>query len=116
MARKKKSNEPKALTAAQYWEWRCTSEELKSAKLNEKRVHLEQEIRNKEIEARRLQLALFKETVKASRRAVEIAEAEYEKFRQRLEEELDIDLKDCVIDENTFEVKSVNNLHSNIDE
>lgn len=112
MAKKKndeiKVEESKRLSPAQYWEWRCTTEELKFAKLNEKRIHLEREIMNKEIENRKLRLALFKESVRAARRSVELAEAEYEKFTQSLEEELDMTFKDCVIDEYTYEIKSLN--------
>lgn len=101
----KKKEETKKLTPGQYWEWRCTTEELKSAKLNEKRIHLEQEIMNKEIENRKLKLVLFKETVRAARKSAENAKAEYERFVQSLEEELKVDLKNCAIDEYTFEIK-----------
>ena len=108
MTRKKKDNKPKKLDAGQYWEWVCTMEQLKASKLNEKRIHLEREIMNKQIENAKLKLALFKETVQAARRSVEKAELESEKFIQRLQEELGIDLKECVIDENTFEVRNLN--------
>lgn len=118
MARKKKEESgPKRLSPGQYWEWRCTLEELKSAKLNEKRVHLEREIMNKEIENRKLKLAMFKEILGTARKSVEAAELENEKFRERLEADLGIDLKDCVIDEVTYEVTSVNDgLMPKIDE
>lgn len=106
MARKK-ADEPKKLSPGSYWEYRCTIEELKSAKLNQKRVHLEQEIMNKEIENRKLKLALFKETVKASHRSTDNAEKELEKIKQRLEEELGRSLENCAIDPYTYEVKSI---------
>jgi len=105
MAKKKKSN-PK-ISPALYWEWRCTTEEIKSAKINEKRIHLEREIMNKDIENRKLKLALYKETVLAARRSVEHCEAEYKKIKQRLEDELEMSFEDCVIDEFTYEVRSL---------
>lgn len=92
-----------------YWEWRCTLEELKVAKLNEKRLHLEQEIMNKEIENRKLKLALFKETVRAARASVVSRQEDQEKIKQRIEEKLKMKLEDHVIDPYTYEVKPINN-------
>lgn len=104
MARKEKK-----LTSAEYWEWRCNIEEIKFCKLNEKRVHLEKELMNRELENKKLRLALFKETVKAARKSVETSEAEYEKFKQSLEKKLGMSLSDCVIDPHTFEVNKLEN-------
>ena len=46
----------KKMTEGMYWEYRCTAEELKSSKLNEKRTHLERELMNKTIEIHKLKL------------------------------------------------------------
>lgn len=97
----------KKLKAESYWEYRCTIEELKSSRLNQKRIHLEQEIMNKEIENRKLKLSLFRETVRAAQRSVESAEEELEKIKQRLEEELEMSLENCAIDPYTYEVRSI---------
>ncbi len=75
-----------------YWEWRCTIEELTSARLNEKRLHLEKELKQKEIEINKLRLALFRETVTSARNHTSKAEAEYEKMKQRIESELGMSL------------------------
>lgn len=104
MATKKKEN---VIDPASYWEYRCTIEELKSSRLNQKRVHLEQEIMNKEIESRKLKLALFRETVRAASKSVQDAEAELEKIKQRLEKELGRSLENCVIDPITYEVRDI---------
>jgi uncharacterized protein (DUF3084 family) len=106
MAQKVKK-ERRKLTPGEYWEWRCTIEELKSARLNKKRVDLEREIMNKEIENKKLKLALFRETVQAAQRSVENASAESEKFVRRLEEDLGTSLKGVVIDEYTYEIRSM---------
>ena len=104
---KKKKDEIKKLTSAQYWEWKCSIEELKSSKLNDKRVHLEQEIMNKEIENRKLKLALYKETVRSARSSVVHMQENFEKIKQRIEEELGMSLQDCTIDPYTLEVKKI---------
>ncbi len=104
---KKKVEETKKLTPAQYWEWKCYLEEMNKAKVNDKRVNLEQEIMNKEIENRKLKLALFKETVRSARRSVISSQEEFEKVKQRIEEELGMKLEDCTIDPYTLEVKKI---------
>lgn len=113
MAKKKKA--PKKLTEGQYWEWRCTTEELKSAKLNEKRVHLEHDRKNKEIEILKLKLVIFKDSLKAARQMVEGAETEYKNFTRKLEEDLGFEFKDVVIDEYTYELKSLEEDDINLD-
>lgn len=90
-----------------YWEWRCTIEELKTSKLNEKRVHLEKELKQKEIEINKLRLALFRETVASARKGVVAAEQEYEKMKQRIEDEIGMSLNGCVIDDISYEVKKL---------
>ena len=114
MARKKQEIiETPKMTEAQYWELRCTQEELKFSKLNEKKVHLEREIMNKEIENRKLRLALFKETLKSSRAFVEQCEKEHENTLERLSKDIGVDLKNCSIDPYTFEVKSLELIEEN---
>ena len=109
MARKKteEKSQTKQLEPGSYWEYRCTIEELKNAKLNQRRVNLENELRNKEIENQKLKLALFKETVRAAQTSTQKAEEELEKIKQRLEQELGMSLENCVIDPHTYEVKSL---------
>lgn len=101
------TEETKKLTPAQYWEWRFKAEQIKLSHLNEKRVNLEQEIMNKDIETKKLKLALFRETVKASRRSTENNKKEFEETKQRIEKELGISLENCAIDPYTLEVKQV---------
>lgn len=96
-----------------YWEWRCTIEELKNAKINEKRVHLEKELKQKEIEINKLRLAVFRETVASARRSAIEAEKEYEKMKQRIEDEIGMSLNGCVIDDISYEVKKLEEEESN---
>lgn len=102
----KQKKDPK-ISPELYWEWRCTIEELKTAKLNEKRVHLEKELKQKEIEINKLRLALFRESVASARKGVSGAESEYEKMKQRIEEEIGMSLNGCVIDDTSYEVKKL---------
>ena len=102
------------LSAGMYWEWRCTIEELKSEKLNEKRVHLERELMTKDIENRKLRLTLFKNVVSNSRAEVAKATKEYEDMKRRIEEQVGHSLDNCVIDDITYEVRNYD--ERNIDE
>lgn len=101
------SEETKKLNAAQYWEWRCTMEEVKSAQLNEKRVLQDRELMNKDIEIRKLRLALHKTVQQSAHSAVDAAKKEYDRLKKQIEEELNISLDNCVIDEYTYEVKKL---------
>lgn len=101
------NNENAKLNADMYWEWRTTVEELKSAKLNERRIHLERELLNKEIENKKMRLALFKETVTSAQSEVLKATKEYEKMKQRIEEKVGFSINNCVIDDITLEVKKL---------
>lgn len=107
MTKKLKLNENPKLSPGLYWEWRCTMEELKFAKLNEKKVHLDRELMNKELENRKLKLALYKDIVKSARGSVENAELEYGNIKKRMEEEIGMSFENCVIDEYTYEVKKL---------
>ena len=105
MAKKAKKDSNPKIAPDMYWEWRCTIEELKSAKLNEKRVHLEKELKQKELEINKLRLSLFRETVASARRSTTNAQTEYEKMKQRIEDEIGMSLNGCVIDDISYEVK-----------
>ena len=107
MAKKKKEEKSKFIPKDLYWEYRTTLEELKGAKLNQKRVHLEKELMNKEIENKKLKLALFKETVGAAHRSVSLREQDLEQIKQRIEEELGTTLDNCAIDPYTYEVRPI---------
>jgi len=71
MTKKQNEAKKKILSPGSYWEYRCTIEELKCAKLNKRRVNLEQELMNKEIENRKLKLSLFRETIVSAHKSVE---------------------------------------------
>lgn len=97
----------KKLTEGEYWQWRCSIEEVKLSKVNEKRVLLQQELMQQEIEIKKLKLALFKDVINASKRSKEHVKKEYDDFVQQLEKKLNIDMRNCTIDELTFEVRSL---------
>lgn len=126
MAKKKQSNNPestlssdnelldlevKKMTPAQYWEWRCTIEELKSSELNFKRVMLERQIKELEIELRKKELILFKEVVINASSDKEKIKKDYESFKTKLEEQLGCSLSNCVIDDITYEIKDAKDLN-----
>lgn len=90
-----------------YWEWRCTIEELKTAKVNEKRIHLEKELKQKELEIQKLRLTMFKDIVSSARKGVTSAQNEYEKMKRKIEEQIGMSLNGCVIDDISYEVKKL---------
>ncbi len=97
----------KRLTPAQYWEWRCSIEELKSSDLNFKRVMLEKEIKELSIELKKKELILFKEVIINASNEKEKIKKDYEVYKQNLERQLGCSLANKIIDENTYEIKDV---------
>jgi hypothetical protein len=119
MAKKKEQLEdvvfdtPK-LTATDYWEWRTTIAEFNDAKskleLNETRLKLLQ----KDVELSMVKQQLHAATlVRSSRESADSAKAEYHRFKKVLEEKLGRSLDNCVIDDVTFEVKTLESTTNN---
>jgi len=94
----------KKLTKAQYWEWRCTIEEMKTAELNKGREILSIKLMEKDLELQQLKLMNQKRNLGKVTNAVVDAKKEYERFKEMLEEKLKISLKDKSIDPVTFEI------------
>lgn len=90
-----------------YWEWRCTIEEQKVAKLDYRRVHLEKQLMIKDLEIQKLRMATFKSVETRVQVAMEESDKEYKRMKARIEEELGIDFSECAVDEYTYEVKSL---------
>lgn len=96
------------LSAAQYWEWRTTIAELDSAKHKLIRCELEHKFLGKEAEMLLLRAQLFSKTqFELARNTVHAAHAEYERFKKVLEESVGISLSGKVIDDVTFEIKTL---------
>jgi RecG-like helicase len=92
---------------SKYWEWRCTIEELKTAKLNEKLAVYKKDLLTKELIIKQLELKNHAQIESKIYQEKIAAQKEYERFKLSLEEDLGFDLKDCVIDDITFEVKKL---------
>lgn len=95
------------LTPSQYWEWRCTIEELTTAKQEAKIAQQKTRILELEIELGRTRHALFQSSVKEALDKAKRVEADYQVFREKLEKEIGCTLKDCVIDEFNYTVKKL---------
>lgn len=107
MVKKKKEMTEKKLTAAQYWEWRTTIEELKSAKLSDEVTKLKRDAMEREIENKKLRLALFKDVLRASAHQSKKAKDEYDRYKKVLEGELEMALDGCVISDVDFSVQKL---------
>jgi len=91
-----------------YWEWRCTIAEQKSARLKHEAMVLKLQAMEREIEIMKLRAFVFKmNEVKQSKDEVSLHDAEYDSTKKRIEEECGVELKDCVIDEITYEIKKL---------
>jgi hypothetical protein len=96
------------LSPAQYWEWRTTIMELEIAKEKTKSAQLEYKLLQKDAENLSIRTQLFLRTrMEAVKDEAGKAKAEYERFKQVLEEDLGQSLNNKVIDDVTFEVREL---------
>ena len=95
------------LSKADYWEWRCSLEEITSAK------HLlsltQQRMKTMELEAeiQKLRILVFKNNLKAANDNLEKIEKDFKAYRSSLESKLGISLTECVIDEFDYTIKKL---------
>lgn len=95
------------LTPEEYWEWRCTIEEDKSAEFKHKYMAAELVARSREIVIMQLKLEKFKSQVKEAQSDRNKAKDEYIRFRGKLEKNHGLKLQNCVIDDITYEIRSL---------
>ena len=110
----KKTHKPEAvepkvdkLSPGQYWEWRCTIEEMQHAKTRLEQKRMIQTLMEKEIEIQKLRSMVYKEQVKIEEDKHKTAVAEYDKFKAQLEQSLGRSLNNTAIDDITYEVKDL---------
>jgi hypothetical protein len=91
-----------------YWEWRTSVEELQHEELKLNYSKLQLAMMEKDIEIGKLKSVLYRgQAVKNAQDRYDSVKKGYEIFRQELEKELGVDLKNKVIDEFTYEVKDI---------
>lgn len=95
------------LSKVQYWEWRCTIEEMKTAELNKSREILSIKLMEKEIELQQIRLKHRKRNLELVNHEVTKAKDEYERFKADLEKKLKLSLKDTSIDPVTYEIHNL---------
>ena len=97
------------LSGEQFYMWRFKLSEMQLAEEKHKNDIKLLEMMNKDAEIVKLRTALFRlGTVENSKDKHSLAKKEYEAILDHLKEQLGFELKDCVVDEITFEVKKVN--------
>jgi hypothetical protein len=97
----------RCIRPALYWEYRCTLEELKVATLEQKRKILERDNMRKDMEIQQLKLVAFSKTIQNAAQSKVEAEKELARIRDIIESEVGMELKNCVIDEVTYEVRTI---------
>lgn len=100
------------IKADQYWEWRTTVEEMGHSETKLKLVRMSHALMEKEIENQRLKSAMYKAQIKAHEEQHNLAKKNYEELKLRIEKKIGQSLNNCVIDDVTFEVKSLDEYNS----
>ena len=98
-----------ALTPGEYWEWRTTIEEVKTAELEMRIAVQDQNTIVAQAEIARLRAALHQAQnhIETSKQKIAAAKQEYQSTKERIEKRLGVSLAGQVISDSTFEVQDL---------
>ena len=98
-----------ALTPGEYWEWRTTIEEVKTAELEMRIAVQDQNTIVAQAEIARLRAALHQAQnhIETSKQKIAAAKQEYQSTKERIEKRLGVSLAGKVISDSTFEVQDL---------
>lgn len=99
--------EDKKLTELQYYKWKNSIQDMWLEETRLREAICKHSMMEKDLEIIKYKILLNKENLKTQKILVDDSKTNYEKLRSDLEQELEIELKDCVIDEITFEIKKI---------
>lgn len=105
--------ESQHLEEALYWKWKFVISKLQIATLNKAKYALQKENMSKDAELAKLRLNLFQRGYQAIKNQEETAQHEYEELKKVLESKIGFPAEDCIIDDETFEVKRISELTKN---
>ena len=97
----------KRLCAADYWEWRCSIEELQHSKTKHLVKQAELQCFKNSERIASLEYEVFKYRYKLFEEQAECSQKEYNNFKARLEEKIGFSLNGCSISPDTFEVNKL---------
>lgn len=106
----KEDKEKVYLEETLYWKWKFNLERYKSSTLNLKRANLEKELMSKNLEIQKLKLSLYKDTLLQADSSRKISEENYKSIIEELGKNLGFEFKNCIVDEETLEVKKIDEL------
>lgn len=97
-----------SLKPEQYWKWRHCIEIMNHNNTKVKLGQLMMSFMDKDVEIQKLKLELYKlNRFKVLEEQAEDSKKEYEALKKEIEQEIGQSLNNCVIDDNTFEVKNL---------
>jgi len=110
MAKQKQIDQPSQpkLKPEEYWEWRTTISEMDNAKQKYLYAQLEFKLMQKEMENMAIRLQLFQKIrLENSKNDWELAQKEYDRYKNILEERHKSSLSNKVIDDVTYEIREL---------
>jgi hypothetical protein len=96
------------MSKEQYFEWRFKLAEVEKSKKDKTIFELRLALKEREIEHEKLRLSLMKTNSQHIYQNHDESTKQYEDFLNNLEKETGISIKDCIIDEYTYEIKKLN--------
>lgn len=105
--------EKKYITEALLWEWKHQLVKVQLATINKERIKLRREAMVKDKEIMELKLKLYKTNTESAETMEKMAKDDYIKMKEKLEIHIGYPIEECIIDDETLEVKRVSELEAN---
>ena len=105
-------NNKQYISEALLWEWKYNLNKLKLSDINRERVRLKRESMTKDKEILELKLKLFKSNIESADRLKLESKNEYEVVKEKLEKFIGFSVEECVIDDETLEVKKLSEIQT----
>ena len=97
-------DEKNFLTSEIYYKWKLHLEKINNAKINYQVQAASRKIMEQEIIIKKLEMELFKKTLRQASEVKVLAESQYKEVLEELENHLGFEFKDCVVNDETLEV------------
>ena len=104
---KKKESKEKKLSPVQYWEWRCSIEELQHAETKVSASKVKLKLMEAESKIKKLEITQFMSQVRALNAQYMKIKEDYFKYKEDLEKDLGFSLDGCAINPIDFSVNKI---------
>jgi len=96
-----------SLSGEQYWHWRFSVEDLNHAKTRLLLYQTQIKLKEALVQKNSVEVSLLREKTKDYIKTVDDTQEEYSTYLEKVENDLGVSLRECIIDPYTYQVKEI---------